>query len=147
MLKGFIPGQFALVAKVDVCDMDKSVDWYTSKLDFEVDPLFIGNPSWRQLNMPGLQHVAMGLSQSSKLCPTPATQPNPLPSGHAVTTFVVDDINAARQTLIRRGVDVGSIQDVGQGVSLAFFFDPDWNQLGLRQNTKQPASKVGWRPS
>lgn len=132
-----IAGQYAFVEKVEVSNMDQSVDWYTSKLDLVVDPRFTSNPSWRQLNMPGLPRVAMGLSATTH---TPS-------SGGAVATFVVADIQAARQTLIDRGVDVSPIQDVGQGVLLAFFNDPDGNGLGLRQNSpSEPGpAEVGWQ--
>ncbi|HWM92743.1 MAG TPA: VOC family protein [Thermoanaerobaculia bacterium] len=138
-----ITGQYAFVAKVAVSNMDNSVQWYTTKLDFVVDRRFVANPYWMQLNMPGLPRVAMGLSADTPYTSSPHPGPDP------VATFVVADIKLARQTLIDRGVDTMSkIQDVGQGVYLAFFQDPDKNWLGLRQNSPQEPkpSEVGWQP-
>ena len=47
--------------------------------------------------------------------------------------LVVEDIEAARAELVGRGVDVGSIDDVGGGVLYASFTDPDGNLLLLQQ--------------
>lgn len=131
MLK-MIAGQYAFVAKVAVSDMDRSVKWYKTMLDFVEDHRFAANPYWTQLNMPGLARVAMGLSAHTPYTASPSSAPDP------VATFVVADIKQARQALIDRGVDtMGQIEDVGQGVYLAFFQDPDKNWLGLRQNSPQ----------
>ncbi|AOJ05052.1 hypothetical protein WS70_25335 [Burkholderia mayonis] len=61
-------------------------------------------------------------------------------------TFVVNDIDGARQQLIENKVPVDNISDVGDGVKLCFFKDPDGNLLGLRQNpASQPrAEKIGY---
>lgn len=141
MLK-MIAGQYAFVAKVAVSDMERSVLWYTTMLDFVVDPRFAANEYWKQLNMPGLPHVAMGLSADTPYTSSPHPGPDP------VATFVVDDIRMVHDALIKRGVDtMGDIQNVGQGVLLAFFRDPDKNWLGLRQNSPQEPkpSEIGWQ--
>jgi len=114
--------EYAIVAKVDVADMEASVEWYASKLDLIPDPRYIG-PTWRQCNLPNIQQAAIGLNYN----------PTGIGTGGAVTTFVVVDIEQACQELITRGVVVGPITPVGEGVLLAFFRDPDGNQLGLRQ--------------
>jgi predicted lactoylglutathione lyase len=44
---------------------------------------------------------------------------------------VVADIEATRQALIGRGVDVGPVQDMG-GVLYAWFADPDGNTWTLQ---------------
>jgi hypothetical protein len=141
-----IAGQYAFVAKVAVSNMDNSVQWYTTMLDFVVDPRFGANQYWMQLNMPGLPSVAMGLSANPNDPPyTSSTHPGPDP----VATFVVADLTEARLTLIERGVtSMGPIINPGQGVLLAFFQDPDKNWLGLRQNSPQEPtpSEVGWQP-
>jgi len=130
-------GTYALVAKVDVSNMEQSVAWYTSKLDLEVDPRFTTIPTWRQLNMPGLERVAVGLNQSAHVG-----------TGGANSTFVVSDINEAVKLLRERGVEVSDPQNVGEGVWLSFFADPDGNNLGLRQNgpNEPQPSEVGWTP-
>ncbi|MDF2992841.1 MAG: lactoylglutathione lyase, partial [Microbacterium sp.] len=47
--------------------------------------------------------------------------------------LVVDDIEAARETLVRRGVDVSPVQNLGGGVRYAFFADPDSNSWALQE--------------
>jgi glyoxylase I family protein len=136
MLKRFV-NEYAFVARVEVTDMQKSVDWYTSKLDLEVDERYLGNPRWRQLNLPGIGRVAIGLWQANDAAA----------SGGAVATIVVTDVDAARSDLIGHGVSVGAILEVGQGVRLCYFRDPDGNQLCLRENSSaEPAPMMlGWR--
>ncbi|HEY0387539.1 MAG TPA: VOC family protein [Gaiellales bacterium] len=46
--------------------------------------------------------------------------------------LVVDDISDARSALVKRGVDVGEIRDMG-GVRYAHFADPDGNSWALQQ--------------
>ena len=46
--------------------------------------------------------------------------------------LVVADINAAREALLRRGVDIGEITDLG-GVKYAGFSDPDGNMWLLQE--------------
>jgi lactoylglutathione lyase len=85
--------------------------------------------------MPGLKQVAIGLYQGTGVG-----------TGKAVATFVVKDINEAVQILAAKGVQASKPVNVGQGVLLSFFADPDGNQLGLRQNgPAQPQpGEVGW---
>ena len=47
--------------------------------------------------------------------------------------LVVPGIEAARAELVGRGVGVGGIDDVGQGVTYASFRDPDGNLLLLQE--------------
>lgn len=47
--------------------------------------------------------------------------------------LVVADIETARAELAGRGVDIGTIQDVGGGVRYAGFADPDGNTLTLQE--------------
>lgn len=134
-----IAGEYGIVAKVDVSDMDASVIWYKSKLDLVLDKGLTRIPTWRQLNAPGISRFAIGLNLNPKGVGTQG----------ATTTIVVDHIKKARQLLIDKGVDVGPITSVGEGVKLAFFHDPDGNSLALRQNsTEEPnAASIGWQAS
>jgi glyoxylase I family protein len=127
-------GDYGFVAKVDVSDLDTSAGWYESKLGLIPDSGY-DTPTWRQFNLPGIPLTAIGLNLN----------PVGVGSGGAVSTFVVDDIAAARDGLIAQGVEVGPIIDVGHGVLLCFFKDPDGNALGLRQNSSgQPkAAQMG----
>ena len=55
------------------------------------------------------------------------------PGGLHGLHLVVGDIEAARTELISRGVEVGTITDVGGGVRYAEFADPDGNTLLLQE--------------
>jgi len=46
--------------------------------------------------------------------------------------LVVPDIHAARAELVERGVDVTEVQDLGGGITMAFFDDPDGNSWALQ---------------
>jgi glyoxylase I family protein len=135
MLKN-IAGEYAFVAKVNVSNMDASAEWYVSKLDLVLDPRYLKNPSWKQLNTPGIPRFAIGLNLDAKNVGTAG----------AAATFVVAHIDAARDELRSRGVEVDKILDVGQGVKLASFKDLDKNALMLRQNspTEPLPSALGW---
>ncbi|MCG8421391.1 MAG: VOC family protein [Proteobacteria bacterium] len=117
-------GKYAIVAKVDVSDLESSVSWYRDKLCLTVDDRFT-TETWVQLRV-GIPYVAIGLNLSASNVGTAG----------GVTTFVVDDIEFARNNLIAKGVEVSAIEEVAKGVKLAFFSDPDGNHLGLRQNSK-----------
>ncbi|KQV07394.1 VOC family protein [Leifsonia sp. Root112D2] len=47
--------------------------------------------------------------------------------------LVVDDVDAARRTLVGNGVDVSDVSDMGGGVRYAYFSDPDGNSWALQQ--------------
>lgn len=127
-----IPGEYAVVSKVDVRDLSVGHSFYEAKLGFVLDPRF-STETWRQYNAPGIRGFALGLNLSS----------NGGGSGSQATTVVVSNIEVARNALISLGVDVGPIEDAGKGVRLAFFKDPDGNALGLRQNGSLQPGSVG----
>jgi lactoylglutathione lyase len=119
-----IIGNFGLVAKVDVSNLNSSIAWYQEKLGLVHDPQFDVPGWWAQLNITEVPQTAVGLNMN----------PNGVGTGGGATTFVVEDIKSARNALIAKGVAVGEITQVPPGVSLASFKDPDGNNLGLRQN-------------
>lgn len=135
MLLQKIAKEYAFVAKIDVSNLDKSSEWYQKNLGLVPDIRY-DTPSWRQFNLPDLKRVALGLNFDATNVGT----------GGAVLTFVVDNIDDARQHLIENKVIVSDIIDVGHGVKLCFFQDPDRNSLGLRQNSPdQPsAATIGY---
>jgi uncharacterized glyoxalase superfamily protein PhnB len=47
--------------------------------------------------------------------------------------LVVKDINEAREALIDKGVEVGGVDDQGQGVKYAPFSDPEGNSWTLQE--------------
>ena len=117
-------GEYAFVSKVDVSDLDASVAFYGKKLGLIPDEKY-HTSTWRQFRV--LPRVAIGLN----------VHPTGVGTGGAVATLVVDDIEQASNRLQKQGVEVSKIDDVGDGVRLAFFKDPDGNSLGLRQNSPQ----------
>ncbi|WP_156440839.1 VOC family protein [Burkholderia sp. ABCPW 14] len=135
MLLKNITKEYAFVAKIDVSDLDASSDWYQKNLGLIPDSRY-DTPSWRQFNLPDLKRVALGLNFDATNVGT----------GGAVLTFVVNNIDNARQNLIENKVPVTNIIDVGHGVKLCFFQDLDGNSLSLRQNSaSQPlAEKIGY---
>ncbi len=116
-------GDFGLVIKIDVSDLDKSAKWYADKLQLELDERYNAD-TWRQFNIPDAPNSAIGLHLN----------PDGSGLGGKKATFVVNDITAARDELIRNKVDVGEVIVLGDWIRLAFFKDPDGNILGLRQN-------------
>ncbi|MEH2288684.1 VOC family protein [Nostoc sp.] len=115
-------GEYSFVTKVDVTNLEASVKWYKDKLGLVPEDKY-DTPSWRQLSIPDIGNFAIGLNLS-----------NSVVAGSTVSTFVVSNIAAARQSLIEKGVEVEPITDVGHGVQLSVFKDIDGNLLGLRQN-------------
>jgi predicted enzyme related to lactoylglutathione lyase len=126
-------GEYGFVAKLDVSNLQASAGFYGTALGLEHDPRF-DTPTWMQFNLPDIDQVAIGLSATGSVS-----------TGGSVPTFVVNDINAARQSLLDNGVEVCPVKDVGLGVLMAFFQDPDGNTLALRQNpSSQPrAAEIG----
>lgn len=118
-----IIGEYGLVIKLDVSNLENSVDWYQSKLGFILDPRY-STSDWAQLNLPDFRQTAIGLHFDPARTGTKGES----------TTIVVDDLETARSGLIERGVDVGPIEEISNGVKLAFFADPDGNSFALRQN-------------
>jgi catechol 2,3-dioxygenase-like lactoylglutathione lyase family enzyme len=62
-------------------------------------------------------------------------EPSLLGSSPDQLLFRVDDIEASREELIRRGVDVRPIQQMSAEVRIAEFRDPDGRYLGLEQRS------------
>ncbi|HXA16680.1 MAG TPA: VOC family protein [Thermoanaerobaculia bacterium] len=118
-------GHFSFVVKLNVTDVDSSVKWYAANLQLVHDPRYDVPGWWAQLNVPEMRCLAFGLNKGV---------PQP---GSDTPTFVVPNIAKARDRLVALGVPVTPIQTVPPGVQLAFFKDPDGNQLGLRQNPPQ----------
>ena len=121
--------EYGFVVKVDVTDLDRSLAWYREKLGFEVDERYSAG-SWRQLTLPELPNTALGLYHN----------PDGAGLGGKKATFVVKDIDALRDSLIREGVEVDEVVELGEWVKLAFLKDPDGNVFGIRQNMSTNAA-------
>ena len=113
---------------VPVSDVDRAKAFYVDQVGFEVDVDVRPADGLRivQLTPPG--------SACSFLLSTGVQWVQDMAPGsvHGVH-LVVDDIEAARAELVERGVEVGSVDDVGGGVKYASFSDPDGNLLLLQE--------------
>jgi predicted enzyme related to lactoylglutathione lyase len=111
-----------------VTDVDRAKAFYVDQVGFGVDVDVTPTEGLRicQLTPPG--------SACSVLLSTGVQWVQGMAPGsvHGVH-LVVDDIEAARAELVERGVDVGSVDDVGGGVLYASFRDPDGNLLLLQE--------------
>lgn len=131
-----IKGEYGIVARVNVPYVEEAIEWYETHLGLKNHDDFHVEGVWAQLNFPGIENFALGLSVGI---------PNPNPPEVYVTTIVVDNIESAAEELKKAGVNIGDIMEVGKGVKLAYFTDLVGNSLALRQNGKEypKASFVG----
>src|SRR5690349_8262670 len=109
-----------------VTDVDRAKAFYAEKLGFVADVDVQPAPGVRvvQLTPPG---SACSIGLGTGLAAYEAA-----PGSVRGLHLVVTDIEAARQELVDRGVDVGAVQDVGGGVLYAGFEDPDGNGWTLQ---------------
>src|SRR3954447_8080621 len=112
---------------IPVTDVDRAKAFYAELLGFDVDVDVRPADGIRvvQLTPPG-SACSVGLGTGLAAYDAP---PGSLRGLH----LVVADIEQARAELVGRGVDIGSVQDVGGGVLYAFFEDPDGNTLTLQE--------------
>ena len=112
------------VTRLNVTNAVEAVQWYTDKLDMELDPYSEALPYYAQVFYPEYPFTQIGLSAST-----------PVQSGKATPTIVVSDIIAARESLLDKGVKVTPLCNAGDGYTvLAFFCDLDNNNLALRED-------------
>jgi catechol 2,3-dioxygenase-like lactoylglutathione lyase family enzyme len=126
------PGTYLLeLVPVPVTDIDRAKAFYSEKAGFNVDVDVSPADGVRivQLTPPG-SYCSITLSKGLGSLDM---QPGTLRGLH----LVVADIEASRQELIGRGVDVAPVEDLG-GVFYAAFADPDGNTWTLQH--------MPWRP-
>ncbi|MBP0021052.1 MAG: VOC family protein [Cyanobacteria bacterium SBLK] len=112
------------VMRFNVSDIFLSVDWYTDVLDMDIDRKNTEFPYYTQVFYPEYPDTQIGLSAST-----------PVQSGQATATIVVSDIKQAVDSLLSKYVEVSPLCNAGDGLTvLAFFCDPDGNNLALREN-------------
>jgi catechol 2,3-dioxygenase-like lactoylglutathione lyase family enzyme len=120
------PGAFLLeLIPVPVSDIDRAKQFYADRCGFHADVDVQPADGVRivQLTPPG-SYCSIALIQG---LPNVEMQPGSLRSLH----LVVKDIEAAREELIGRGVEVSETEDLG-GVFYAWFEDPDGNTWALQ---------------
>lgn len=109
---------------VPVADVDQAIDFYVNKVGFNLDHDHQVTDSLRfvQLTPKGSAcSIAIGTGLTEMM---PGTQKN--------LQMVVDDAAAAREMLMKNGVEASEIQDMPWGI-FTFFADPDGNTWSLQQ--------------
>jgi predicted enzyme related to lactoylglutathione lyase len=109
---------------VPVSDVDRAKSFYTEKAGFNADHDHKVSDELRfvQLTPPGSAcSIAIGTGLT-----------NMKPGSINGLQMVVSDINAAREELVKRGVDVSQVQHFDWG-SFVFFSDPDGNGWAVQQ--------------
>jgi len=108
---------------VPVSDVDRAKAFYVEQAGFNADHDHVVSEGLRfvQLTPPGSAcSIALGTGLTE------------LPPGSAQVQLVVDDVEAAREELLDRGVEVGEVQHFPWG-SFVFFADPDGNRWAVQQ--------------
>ena len=108
---------------VPVSDVDRAKAFYTEQAGFNADHDHVVNDDLRfvQLTPPGSAcsiSIGKGVTEAA-------------PGSIAGLQLVVQDIEAARDELAGRGVEVSEIQDFPWG-SFVFFTDPDGNAWNVQ---------------
>jgi catechol 2,3-dioxygenase-like lactoylglutathione lyase family enzyme len=112
---------------VPVSDIDRAKAFYVDRLGFGEDVDVRPTDAVRvvQLTPPGSAcSIVLGAG-----LPLMDMKPGSIRGLH----LVVKDINQAREALIDKGVEVGGIDDQGQGVKYAPFNDPEGNTWTLQE--------------
>jgi len=111
-----------------IADVDRAKEFYAQKLGFTADVDVRPAEGVRvvQLTPPG---SACSIGIGTGLAVYEDSAPGSVKGLH----LVVADIESARADLLRRGVEIGPVQDVGGGVKYAGFADPDGNTLTLQE--------------
>jgi predicted enzyme related to lactoylglutathione lyase len=110
------------LVQVPVTDVDRAKAFY-EKAGFTLDHDHQVTDELRfvQMTPPGSAcSIALGSGLGDK------------PPGSAQLQLVVDDVHAAREELLGRGLEVGEVQDFPWG-SFVFFEDPDGNSWAVQQ--------------
>jgi catechol 2,3-dioxygenase-like lactoylglutathione lyase family enzyme len=130
---------------VPVSDVDRAKAFYTEKLGFSLDVDTTPTPEFRvvQMTPPGSAcSITIGIGMTDAE-----------PGSYRGTHLVVGDIEAAREDLVGRGVEVSEVRHFDRGAgewrpgadpehgdyaSFADFADPDGNTWVLQEVRKEP---------
>jgi catechol 2,3-dioxygenase-like lactoylglutathione lyase family enzyme len=116
------------VVIVPVSDLDRAIEFYRDRLGFALDhDTHAGEHRF-------VQHTPRGSGCSIVMGTLPA-QSEMAPGSLKGLQLVVADAEAARDELVRRGVDAGPIQviDPRDGGTFFGFVDPDGNSWAVQQ--------------
>jgi catechol 2,3-dioxygenase-like lactoylglutathione lyase family enzyme len=110
-----------------VADVDRAKAFYVERLGFVADVDVQPAPGVRVVQVtPPSSGCSLGFG-------TGLGAYDGVPGSVQNLHLVVADIEAARDGLIERGVEVAPVQDVGGGVRYASFQDPDGNGFLLQE--------------
>jgi catechol 2,3-dioxygenase-like lactoylglutathione lyase family enzyme len=113
------------VVPLPTMDVDRSKAFYVDRVGFNLDHDVQPGNGMRvvQLTPPGSAcSIVIGVGMTDPAAP-------PVNGLH----LVVDDVDAVREALAGRGVEVSGVSDLGGGVRHAYFSDPDGNSWVLQQ--------------
>ncbi|WP_423982311.1 VOC family protein [Ilumatobacter sp.] len=117
------------VVGVPVSDVDTAKKFYVDQVGFDLDHDITPAEGMRVVQM----------TPPGSVCSVVIGHGMPLgePPSTAVPQLVVSDINAVRNGLAQRGVDITDVQQLGPvgapGSRFAFFSDPDGNPWALQE--------------
>ncbi len=112
---------------IPVVDIDRAQTFYVDQVGFRLDHDVSPADGVRVVQL-----TPIGSSCSIVLgegLPGLSAEPGSVRGLH----LVVDDIDGARTLLVGHGVDVEAVVDLGGGVRMAGFADPDGNTWALQQ--------------
>ncbi|MGA8744425.1 MAG: VOC family protein [Solirubrobacterales bacterium] len=115
--------------QVPVSDVDRAKAFYTEKAGFsaDIDADVGGGVRFVQLTPPGSPcSIAIGTGLSTMA-----------PGSVEGLQLVVADVDTARAELLRRGVEVGDVQEFAWG-KFIYFSDPDGNSWAVQQLPPRP---------
>ena len=110
---------------IPVSDVDRAKTFYVDKLGFHLDHDVSPNPKMRVVQLTPVGS-ACSIVIGTGIVSTP---PGSVQGLH----LVVPDIRAAHAQLASAGVAVSDIRELGTGIFLVFFKDPDGNGWALQQ--------------
>jgi len=112
---------------IPVSDVDRATSFYVEKVGFGVDHDVAPAEGVRVVQLtPSGSACSIVLAQG---LPGLSAAPGVVRGVH----LVVSDIDAARNLLVGRGVVVDEVEDLGGGVRMAGFADPDGNTWTLQE--------------
>ena len=113
---------------IPVVDVDRAKTFYVDDIGFGVDHDVTPAEGVRVVQLtPSGSACSIVLGQG---LPGLSAVPGSVRGLH----LVVDDIDEARRALVDRGVDVDEVADLGGGVRMAGFADPDGNTWTLQES-------------
>ena len=103
----------------NVKNKDAALKWYTETLGLKQIPKMVDSDRlyWLQLPSGAMVHIIENADAPSA------------PSHH--TAFEVDDLDAARDAMVGKGVEVTEIQTRHDGQRACYLEDPDGNRIEL----------------